>query len=172
MSCHFVSEQWIAADLDRVFRFFADPQNLPLISPPQAGVRLVSLRLLPPLGVPEGELLAGPGSEIVVSVLILPWLPFRAKWRARIRAFEYDRHFRYFEDDQVSGPFRLWKHRHEFEPAVRNGQNGTVVRDKVEYCVGFGPLGALADVLFVRRMLKQMFSWRQQATERILSSAT
>jgi ligand-binding SRPBCC domain-containing protein len=169
MTRKFTSEQWVATEADRVFRFFADPRNLAAISPPQAGARLVSLSLLPPPGVSQGEHMAGPGSEIVISVRVVPWLPFRTRWTARITEFRYGQSFRYFEDEQVSGPFRLWKHRHEFEPAMRSGQDGTVVRDRVEYQVGFGPLGELADVLFVRRMLKQMFSWRHQATERILN---
>ncbi len=164
----FVTEEWVSASLEQVFGFFADPRNLPLISQPRAGARLVSLTLRPPLDGTNMEFMAGPGSEIVISVRMLPWLPFRTRWTARITEFEYG--IRYFRDEQVSGPFRLWRHQHEFEPVERSGYAGTVVRDRVEYEVGYGPLGAVAEILFVRRILKQMFAWRYGATERLLST--
>jgi len=45
---------------------------------------------------------------------------------------------------------------------------GTLIRDVVEYEVGFGPLGTLADRLFVRRQLRRTFAWRQQAVREVL----
>ena len=41
------------------------------------------------------------------------------------------------------GPFRCWKHRHQFESNARDGQGGTLVRDDLEFEVGFGLLGSL-----------------------------
>jgi ligand-binding SRPBCC domain-containing protein len=101
--------------------------------------------------------LAGVGSEIVTSFRILPSLPFRAQWIAQITEFEWNR---YFADIQSRGPFKSWHHLHEFEVQMRNGVNGTVLRDRIEYEVGLGLLGVAAQKIFVRRELARTFGHR------------
>jgi len=158
----FEAEQWIPAPLEPVFRYFCDPRNLAVISPPSSGARLKQLSLVPPPGDFAGrERMAGTGSEIVLSVRLLPYLPLRASWTARIVEFDWLQRFR---DIQVSGPFQQFEHTHSFAVAGRNGQPGTIVRDHVEYSIGFGPLGALANALVVARSLRQMFDYRHRAT--------
>ena len=51
-----------------------------------------------------------------------------------------------FVDVQLRGPYALWHHTHEFEPA---GDGHTLMRDTVRYALPLGPLGALAHKLFV-----------------------
>jgi hypothetical protein len=46
--------------------------------------------------------------------------------------------------------------------------NGTVVRDVIEYDVGFGWIGELAQQLFVSRQLKRTFAYRQRALVNLL----
>jgi len=46
-------------------------------------------------------------------------------------------------------------HRHEFASESRNGLGGTIVRDVIEYEIGFGFLSALAQRLFVSRQLRR-----------------
>jgi len=41
-------EQWVPVQLERVFLFFANPGNLPRITPPQIGTELVRMKLLKP----------------------------------------------------------------------------------------------------------------------------
>jgi hypothetical protein len=43
-----------------------------------------------------------------------------------------------------------------------------MVRDVIEYDVGFGVLGDLAQKLFVVRSLKQTFEYRQKMLEKLL----
>ena len=45
---------------------------------------------------------------------------------------------------------------------------GTEVRDRVEYEIAFGPMGALARGLFVRRSLDAIFDWRRRTIAAIL----
>lgn len=161
----FETEHWVPAPIERVCRFFSDPHNLTVISPPSSGARLKSLHLVPPpLAFVDGaELLAVAGSRIVLSFRLLPYLPLRGSWTADIVDYQWLDHFR---DVQVKGPFKKFEHTHTFIARQRNGTAGTVVRDHVEYDVGFGPAGALANALLVRRMLNQMFAFRQAATEK------
>ncbi len=164
--------QWVPVPLEQVFLFFANPGNLPRIMPPETGTQLLRVKLVPPPGVAEAqatvtdqEPLAGEGSEILTSFRIFPFLPFRAKWIARIVAFEWN-HF--FEDAQEKGPFRSFRHRHELSAEERDGISGTVVRDVIEYEVGFGFIGELAQRLFVARKFERTFEYRQQALGRLL----
>jgi len=41
-------EQLVPDSIEKVFRFFADPNDLPRIMPPKTGTELTALRLLPP----------------------------------------------------------------------------------------------------------------------------
>lgn len=161
------TEQWVSAPLERVFRFFADPHNLSVISPPSSGARLKTLKLSPPnLPLVAGsERMAGAGSEITISFRLLPYFPVRGSWTARIIEFEWLDHFR---DVQVSGPFEMFDHTHSFRGEVRDEKPGTVIHDRVLYEVGVGPLGVLANALFVRMLLNQMFTYRHAATAREL----
>jgi ligand-binding SRPBCC domain-containing protein len=165
-------EQWVPVPLERVFLFFANPGNLPRIMPPQTGTELLGLKLAPPPGVAAGSAtitdrapLAGVGSEIVTSFRVVPFLPFRAEWTAVITEFEWNHHF---ADVQKRGPFKSFHHRHELTEETQNQANGTVIRDVIEYDVGFGFLGELAQKLFVKRELQRTFEHRQKALEKLL----
>ena len=171
MKSRFESEQWLEIPVEKAFAFFADPSNLPRIMPVSMDAKLLKLKLVSPrVGSPsgdpkEGSVVAGAGSEMVLSFRLLPRLPFRGRWVARITECEINR---FFADLQVQGLFKSWHHRHEFSPKVCEGALGTLIRDLVEYEVGFGPLGALADRLFVRRQLRRTFAWRQKAVRELL----
>ncbi|HEU5451217.1 MAG TPA: SRPBCC family protein [Terriglobales bacterium] len=162
----FEAEHWIAADRDRVFRFFADPRNLPVITPRWTGAQLVRLEVVPPRDIGGGERMAAVGSLVEVSLRLLPFLPLRVRWTAQIVGFHYGQFFR---DQQTRGPFALWVHVHSFEDEVRDGQRGTLVRDEVDYEIGFGPLGQLADALAVNFMVRGIFQYRQRAAIRALT---
>jgi len=168
-------EQWVPAPIEKVFLFFANPGNLPRIMPPQSGTELVQLKLVPPPGIPEERAtitdrapLAGAGSEIVTSFRVLPFLPLRVQWIAVITEFEWNHHF---ADVQKKGPFKSFHHRHELTPETRDDVKGTVVRDAIEYDLGFGWLGGLAQKLFVCRHLERTFQHRQKTLEKLLVKA-
>ena len=140
--------------------------------PPGTRTELGALRLVPPTipaglaAVPNLESLAGVDSEIVTSFRPVPFLPFRAQWIALITEFEWNHHF---ADIQKKGPFKRFQHRHEFCAELRNGVNGTIVSDLIEYDPGFGPLGDVAQRLFIAPGLKQTFEYRQKMLEKLFS---
>jgi ligand-binding SRPBCC domain-containing protein len=159
--------QWVPFPLGQVFLFFANPNNLPRIMPLRLGATILSLELKPPSGDnTNAPQLAGTDSAIVVSVRVLPLLPFRAPWVARITEFSWNHHF---VDIQEKGPFKSWHHRHQFASAIRDGISGTLVGDVVDYEIGFGVLGAVAQKLLVARQMRQTFAHRQKILESLLS---
>ena len=130
-----------------VFAFFADPRNLERITPPFLRFRITT----------PGPIEMRPGALIDYR-LRLYGVPVR--WRTRIESFEPERSF---IDVQVRGPYRRWRHRHDFLDAA----GGTEVRDVVEYETPLGPVGALARRLFVARSLERIFDFRRQAVAEI-----
>lgn len=166
---HLEFEQWVPFPVERVFLFFADPENLPRIMPHSTGARNVKVLLARPVSFPAEanftQPIAGEGSQIVTSFRALPFLPIRLSWTASIIEFKWNG---CFADDQTRGPFRRFRHRHHFLRSERNGTDGTIIHDVIDYEAGFGVLGVLAERLFISRMLKSVFEYRQHAAEQLL----
>jgi hypothetical protein len=57
------------------------------------------------------------------------------------------------------------------EARSRDGRDGTVVRDVLEYEVGMGALGELAERLLVGRQMARTFEHRQRTLEALLASS-
>lgn len=124
-----------------VFPFFADAANLEAITPSWLHFRIVTPQ---PVAMHAGAL--------IEYRLRLHGLPVR--WRTRIE--EWDPGVR-FVDQQISGPYALWHHTHEFTP---DGDGHTLMRDVVRYALPFGALGELARRAFVGRDLERIFAFR------------
>ena len=83
------------------------------------------------------------------------------RWRTRIEEWQPEDRF---VDVQLEGPYRLWRHLHTFE----DRHDGTLMRDRVEYALPFGPLGWLAHRVLVARQLDSIFSHRREVIARVL----
>ena len=124
-----------------VFRIFEDPFNLARITPPWLNFRVTS----------KGRVQMRKGAEIDY---VIRWLGVPMLWRTVIA--EYDPpHL--FVDEEVQGPYRLWRHRHTFETTVE----GTLMRDRVDYALPFGVLGRAAHAMLVGAQLRRIFAYRQ-----------
>jgi ligand-binding SRPBCC domain-containing protein len=168
MPHHLQFADWVPFPVPQVFAFFSDPENLPRLMPAAMETRIDRVNLVSPSPSRDSTaspLAAGIGTVIVTSFRLFPFLPMRAQWIACITEFEWDHHF---ADVQQKGPFQRWHHRHEFAAERREDVNGTLVRDIIEYDVGFGPLGALANWLFVGPQMRRTFALRQQRLSRLL----
>ena len=71
-------------------------------------------------------------------------------------------------DEQRVGPYKLWLHSHELEEIGE----GTQMKDTIRYLVPFGPIGLIANFLFVRPTLKRIFDYRREKLEEILERFT
>jgi ligand-binding SRPBCC domain-containing protein len=137
--------------------------------PEATETKIDELRLVAPsaAGNPVADAhAAGVGTVIVTSFRMFPFLPLRAQWIAIISEFEWNH---YFTDVQSKGPFKSWQHRHEFLAESRGGIEGTLVRDVVDYEVGFGFLGWFANLLLVERQMRGTFAARQKVLPGLLS---
>ena len=175
MTQRFETRQWVPFPVELLFAFFANPANLPHLMPPALQTRLEDARIEPPAPRPVAadparrfkSVAAGVGSEILISFYPIRWVPKRVSWMARITEFEWNSHFC---DEQVRGPFALFRHRHGIEAEVRDGVEGTLVSDAIEFALPYGWLGRMGAVL-VRRNLERSFAYRQKRLPEILAVA-
>ena len=168
MIYQFQSEHWVPASVERVFQFFANPENLPRIAPPAQEIRIEGLQLVTPPRHPLGARIsgmAGIGSEITLSIRAGGLMPRRIRWRTRIIDFAWNRSF---IETQAEGPMEFWTHRHSFQASERDDVEGTLIRDEIEYDPGFGLFGTPGGSLFSRKGLSRSFEYRKQALEKLL----
>jgi ligand-binding SRPBCC domain-containing protein len=142
----FNSEIWLPRSRAEVFEFFAEIANLDRITPPWLRFRTVTPA---PIEMRVGAL--------IDHHLRIRGIPIR--WQSKITVWEPPARF---VDEQVRGPYRLWRHEHEFEE--RDG--GTLVRDRVQYAVLFD---FFVHELLVRRDVEQIFTYRTEFLRRHFS---
>lgn len=144
-------EQIIPRPREEVFRFFSDAANLERLTPAFLRFSIISPK---PIAMRTGAL--------IDYRILLFGVPVR--WRTRIEEFEPGRRF---VDLQLSGPYRFWRHTHEFF----DHPGGTRMTDRVEYEVPLGPLGVLAREVFVGRTLERIFDYRRDTVADIFGGA-
>jgi ligand-binding SRPBCC domain-containing protein len=175
MTERFETRQWVPFPVELVFAFFANPANLPHVMPPLLETRIEDARIAPPPARPVHpdpsrrflSVAAGPGSEILITFFPIPWVPKRLSWMTRITEFVWNSHFC---DEQVRGPFSQFHHRHGIQAEEREGQEGSLVSDEIEYALPYGFIGRIGGAL-VRRKLIQSFAYRQKRLPEILAVA-
>jgi hypothetical protein len=143
----FETEIWLPAPREEVFAFFADAANLDAITPPWLSFRTIT----------PGPIAMRAGT-VIDHKLRIHGIPIR--WRSKIAIWEPRARF---VDEQVRGPYRLWRHEHFFQE--RDG--GTLVCDRVRYSV---PFDFLVHELLVRRDVEKIFAWRTECLQRRFKS--
>jgi len=139
-----VRQSFIRAAPEVVFAFHLQPDVLVKLTPPWENVRLIQHADISKVG----------SRTIVESNLIGPLKLF---WISQHTVYDPPR---LFEDIQVKGPFRRWRHRHIIEPHA----GGAVLRDDIEYEPPMGFLGRIFAPLLVQRRLRRLFEFRHEVT--------
>lgn len=144
---HFCRVQRLPITQDVAWAFFANPANLPLITPPSYKMRDVS-----PMVTKE----VYAGYVYVLRMKAMGFVP--VQWLGEITHVDAPR---MFIDQQRMGPFRYWHHEHTITPI----EGGVEVRDSVHYMLPVGIFGKIGNALFFRRQMDEMFDYRERMLE-------
>lgn len=140
----FVKESVIRATPERVFEFHEQADVLSLLLPPWESARVI-----------QAAKISDPGTEAIIETKIFG--PLKVRWVARHTVYDPPRQF---EDVQVKGPFRSWRHRH----IVRPDPAGSVLRDEIDYEPPLGFLGRAFAPRLVQKRLEKLFNYRHEVT--------
>ncbi len=141
--------QRVEVPVEQAFAFYGDALNLEPLTPPWLHFELRT----------PGEIAFRSGTLLDYRIR-LHGVPVR--WRTRIETWEPPARF---VDTQAKGPYSLWEHTHLFE---KDGDAATVIHDRIRYAIPLGPLGAIAQRLFVRRDLERILDYRRDAVAKRL----
>ena len=149
---HLKQSQTLPIDREVLWKFISVPQNLNKITPPDMAFEII--------GEPPEKTYAGLLLEYRVKVPLLGW----STWLTEIKYVEEGVSFM---DEQRVGPYKLWLHTHKLEDV----DGGTRMTDNIRYLVPFGPIGLLANAVFVGRTLRRIFDYRRVKMEEIFGIA-
>jgi ligand-binding SRPBCC domain-containing protein len=140
--------QCLPISLEHAWQFFSSPANLKEITPPYMGFDITS----------DKRFLVKMYPGQVITYTVKPVLGIPLFWMTEITHVEEGR---FFVDEQRVGPYKIWHHQHHFEAV----EGGVEMTDLVHYQLPLGPLGDLAQVMFVRRQLNEIFDYRYKKLE-------
>jgi ligand-binding SRPBCC domain-containing protein len=141
--------QRMPVTLDEAWSFFSHPRNLAVMTPEYLNLKFTN------------ELFGDemyPGQ--VMTYKVKPVLGIPMFWMTEI-THVMDRKF--FVDEQRFGPYALWHHQHHF----REIHGGVEMTDLVHYKVPGWIIGDLANTLFIRKKLEEIFSFRRKKVEEL-----
>lgn len=137
-------QQWLPRSPDDLFPFFADAGNLERITPNHLGFHIITPQ---PIDMHVGKLI-----DYKLRIRGVP-----VRWTTEIVSWDPPQSF---VDAQLKGPYRRWHHTHVFEAEQRDGIDGTLCHDTVDYHVPGGPLAPLVNRLLVQRDVESIFRYR------------
>lgn len=141
--------QNIPVSPDKAWDFFSSPENLQTITPDSLGFKIISRH--------HGEkMYAGQVIEYKVS----PLLGIPLYWMTEITHVEDKR---YFVDEQRYGPYSMWHHQHHFKII----EGGVEMTDIIHYKLPLWFLGDMANGLFVKKQLREIFAYRYKKVEEL-----
>ena len=141
------SKQFLPISISEAWEFFSSPENLKEITPDHMGFHITSK--------PEKKMYPG----MLITYIITPLLGIKMRWCTEISQVVENE---YFIDEQRFGPYKMWHHQHHF----REVEGGVEMTDIVHYGISLGILGQLANHLFVKKQLTEIFDYRKMAVEK------
>lgn len=137
------AKQHFPIGAETAWAFLSDPRNLQKITPSHMGFKILSGADRPMY----------PGQVIHYSVS--PFKGVRTRWVSEIT---HVKEGHYFVDEQRFGPYSFWHHKHFISPVT----DGVVMEDIIDYKLPLGPLGRVAQALFVKKQLTNIFAYRNK----------
>lgn len=139
-------ETFIPTTLNNAWDFFTSPLNLAKITPPEMNFVVTS-------DFKEHSKVY-PG--MIITYKVSPLFGIKLNWMTEITHVQEKE---YFIDEQRFGPYALWHHQHHFKQV----DGGVEMKDIVNYAIGYGFIGGIANSLIVKKKLDEVFEFREKA---------
>jgi ligand-binding SRPBCC domain-containing protein len=143
-------ELFMPISLDTAWDFFSSPLNLQKITPPDMQFTVTS-----PYNE-DTKMYAG----MIITYKVSPLLGIKLNWMTEITHVQDKQ---YFVDEQRFGPYALWHHQHHFKAV----DGGVIMTDILNYAVGYGAAGTIANKVLVQRKINQIFKYREKAIKQM-----
>jgi ligand-binding SRPBCC domain-containing protein len=145
----FKTVQKIPVPLEKAWSFFSDPANLQAITPANMGFKVISKSHSPV--VYAGQ---------IIEYTLKPIPGIQIYWMTEITQVN-DKV--YFVDEQRFGPYKMWHHQHHFKEI----DGGVEMTDIVHYKNPLWIFGKIANSLYVKKKLKEIFEFRHKKVEEL-----
>ena len=137
------TKQKLPISVDEAWDFLSSPKNLKKITPKEMNFNIIDCDF--------NKIYPG---QIIIYI-VTPILKIPLKWVTEI-THVVDK--KYFVDEQRFGPYTLWHHKH----FIREIDGGIEMEDVIHYKIPLGPIGVLANYLFVQKKLGSIFVYRRK----------
>ena len=138
----FETKTILNGNIEKVFDFFCQAANLQKLTPPALDFKILSDI---PIGMKKGALI-----DYRIKLYGIP-----VKWKTEITVWNPPFEF---EDTQLKGPYKLWKHNHIFKDLGEK----TEMTDVVKYNPKGWPFNSLLNQIFVSKEVEKIFSYREE----------
>ena len=143
--------QILPISLDRAWNFLSSPKNLKLITPKSMNFNITEW----------DNRDSYPGQ--IIQYTVKPIFGIKLKWVTEITHLEKNK---YFVDEQRFGPYSFWHHKH----FLKEVEGGVLMEDIIHYKLPYGFFGELINIFFVRKKLKEIFSYRKNELIKIFQN--
>lgn len=144
----FIKTQKLPSTVNEVWDFISAPSNLKEITPENLGLIVTSK---------NGDEKIYPG--MIITYKVSPILGIKLNWMTEITQVK-DHGF--FIDEQRIGPYAMWHHQHK----IKAIEGGVLMTDIITYKPPLGILGTIANSLFIKKQLQEIFDYRKIALEK------
>lgn len=142
MKYHILKKETVLNEkIEVIFDFFSKAENLNLITPPELGFKIITKL---PVVMKKGAII---DYKIKLNGFSFKWKTEITKWEPPF----------YFEDTQISGPYKMWVHEHKFQ----DSKSKTIMVDTVKYLSPGGLLEFIPHKLIVRKKVESIFKYRE-----------
>jgi ligand-binding SRPBCC domain-containing protein len=128
---------------EMLWDYISSPRNLKEITPAYMRFDIISKNL-------NQKIFPG----MIIEYQVSPIMGIRMNWVTEITQSK-EREF--FIDEQRFGPYKFWHHTHKIVPT----EGGVIMEDTVHYLPPMGIIGRMANSLFIKKQLKQIFDHRR-----------
>ena len=147
-----IRKQIIKKDINDLWDFMSSPNNLEEITPKWMQFQITSNNV-------QKKMYPG----MIISYKVTPFLSIAIKWVTEIT---HVKEKEFFVDEQRIGPYKIWHHEHRFEEK----EEGILMTDTITYIPPFGLLGKVANYLFIKKRINQIFDYRYEMLAKLFDS--